>query len=204
MIKSRGSAALVAIGCCALFIVCVLGLKLGSGVTIAAAWNGGSQAAADSAGYTYDYLPDSPSARRMATGAAGVADRGTVSAAAAPATSLLGMRFGVAAEAPGTALRRVGTQLGSVDDVMANPKLLQGMSPAQVQSVIGKTPAWEVGTLRQGRSAGEGWTLRERNAAGTDYTGRFIQWSPGSSRHFDGAPYWKVSSGPGGTQRWPQ
>lgn len=39
--------------------------------------------------------------------------------------------------------------------------------------------------------------LREMNEAGTDFTGRLIQYHPGTSRHFGGAPYWKVSSGSG-------
>jgi hypothetical protein len=98
----------------------------------------------------------------------------------------------------------VGDALNSVDDVMANPRLLEGKSPGQVASMIGDTPGWEAGTLTRGRSAGGGWTFRERNAAGTDYTGRYIQWSPGSPRHFDGNPYWKVSSGPTGTVRFAQ
>jgi hypothetical protein len=59
---------------------------------------------------------------------------------------------------------------------------------------------WVEGTLNKGRSSGEGWTFRKLNDRGTDYSGEYIQYSPGSPRHFGGNPYWKVSSGNGGTQ----
>lgn len=44
-------------------------------------------------------------------------------------------------------------------------------------------------------SRAEGWVLREMNSTGTDYTGRMIQYHPGTPRHFNGMPYWKVSTG---------
>jgi hypothetical protein len=113
--------------------------------------------------------------------------------------------FGVAAKTgPGTAVRPVGAVLESVDDVIVNPSLLAGKHPAQVENVLRGSPGWETGTLGRGRSAGSGWTFREMNSRGTDYTGRYIQWSPGSLRHFGGEPYWKVSSGDLGTVRLPQ
>ncbi|WP_377325657.1 RHS repeat-associated core domain-containing protein [Pimelobacter simplex] len=106
--------------------------------------------------------------------------------------------------APSTAIRPVGSVLGHVDDVMANPRLLEGVHPAQLENIMRGTPGWEFGVLGRGRSAGSGWTARELNSAGTDFTGRYIQWSPGSPRHFGGAPYWKISSGELGTVRFPQ
>ncbi len=105
---------------------------------------------------------------------------------------------------PGAAVRPVGQVLESVEDVIANPSLLAGKHPAQVESILRGSPGWEVGTLERGRSAGSGWTFRERNSQGTDWTGRYIQWSPGSPRHFNGEPYWKVSSGELGTVRFAQ
>jgi RHS repeat-associated protein len=101
-------------------------------------------------------------------------------------------------------IRPVGQFLESVDDVMANPRLLEGKTPAQVESMIGNTPGWQVGTMGKGRSAGQGWTFRQLNSRGTDFTDRYIQWHPGSRRHFGGAPYWKVSRGAGGTVRFPE
>ena len=47
------------------------------------------------------------------------------------------------------------------------------------------------------------FTLRELNSRGNEFTDRYIQYHPGSPRHYEGAPYWKVSSGKGGTQRFP-
>ncbi len=41
----------------------------------------------------------------------------------------------------------------------------------------------------------EGWVLRKMNKAGTDFTGRLLQYHPGTPRHFEGLPYWKVSNG---------
>lgn len=90
--------------------------------------------------------------------------------------------------------------LRGVDDVIANPSLLEGKSISQVQNVLKNTSGWIEGTLTKGRSSGQGWTLRQLNSKGTDFTGLYIQYSPGSPRHFGGKPYWKVSSGNGGTQ----
>lgn len=103
--------------------------------------------------------------------------------------------------APGSAIRPVGRHLESVDDVFANPQLLidDVADPSRVRTILEGTPGWEPGTMRHGSSAGEGWTFRELNAAGTDFTDRYIQWSPGSSHHPN--PYWKVSSGQTGTTR---
>lgn len=102
-----------------------------------------------------------------------------------------------------TALRKTGSVLESVSDVMANSQLIEGKSLLQVKSATGGANGWVQGTLNQGRSAGKGWMLREMNSKGTDYTGRMIQYHPGTPRHFNGEPYWKVSSGTGGTERYP-
>lgn len=108
-----------------------------------------------------------------------------------------------AATRPGTSIRRVGDVLESPNDVIASPRLLEGRHPGTIAEMF-KDSGWEVGSLRKGRNAGSGWTSRELNARGSDYTGRYIQWHPGSRRHFGGAPYWKVSDGTGGTVRFPQ
>lgn len=83
----------------------------------------------------------------------------------------------------------------SVDDIFADPGILQGKSLNQVQKAIKGTNGWVEGTLNKGRSKGQGWTFRKMNSRGTDFTGDFIQYSPGSSRHFGGNPYWKFSTG---------
>jgi RHS repeat-associated protein len=96
-------------------------------------------------------------------------------------------------------VRPVGQVLESVDDVMANPSLLQGMTPGQVGAVIGRTPGWRIEALGKGSHRGQGWILREYDARGVP-TGRMIQWHPGGGHHGP-SPYWKVSSPKGGTVR---
>lgn len=94
------------------------------------------------------------------------------------------------------AAKGVGKALNGVDDVLANPNLLQGKSLEQVQSILGNSKNWVNDVMRKSTRA-DGWVLREMNQAGTDFTGRMIQYHPGTPRHFGGAPYWKVSSGNG-------
>ncbi len=101
-----------------------------------------------------------------------------------------------AAKGGTAALRKVGSVLESVDDVMANPNLLQGQSYGYVRNMLGNSKNWVNDVMRKSTRA-DGWVLREMNQAGTDFTGRMIQYHPGTPRHFGGAPYWKVSSGNG-------
>ncbi|WP_238349659.1 RHS repeat-associated core domain-containing protein [Chryseobacterium cucumeris] len=95
-----------------------------------------------------------------------------------------------------TSLRKVGTVLESVDDVMANPNLLDGKSYGYVRSILGNSKNWVNDVMRRSTRA-NGWVLREMNQTGNDFTGRMIQYHPGTPRHFNGMPYWKVSSGNG-------
>ena len=102
------------------------------------------------------------------------------------------------------ALRKVGDLLESVEDVMANPSLLDGKSMNHVKATIGESPGWSHDVMRRStRHPNGGWVFREMNKKGTDYTGRMIQWHPGTPRHFKNQPYWKVSNGKGGTTRYP-
>lgn len=57
--------------------------------------------------------------------------------------------------------------------------------------------------MRKTRGGNKRFTLRELNSRGNEFTVRYIQYHPGSPRHYEGAPYWKISSGKGGTQRFP-
>ena len=85
----------------------------------------------------------------------------------------------------------------SVEDVFSNPSLLEGRSPEQVISEIGNTPGWIQDVMRHSEShPGGGWVLRELNRRGDDFTHRMIQYHPGSWRHFNGKPYWKISGIP--------
>lgn len=88
--------------------------------------------------------------------------------------------------------------------MFANPQLLAGRAPLKIELILGRTEGWVTGTLGRGSHAGQGWTFRQMNAHGTDYTDLFTQWHPGTPRHFGGAPYCKVSSGQDGSVRIPQ
>jgi hypothetical protein len=88
-----------------------------------------------------------------------------------------------------------GRRLGDlIDDIFKDPSRLKGKTLEEVKAEIGNTPGWEVGTMRRSARA-EGWALRELTVDGKNYTGRLIQYHPGTPRHFGGRPYWKVSSG---------
>ena len=95
------------------------------------------------------------------------------------------------------AQRRVGDFLESVDDIMANPKLLKGLNPADVQKKLsGKIPGdWAVTSLQKGTHKGQGWVLREMGRK-NEPTGKMIRWHPGGGRHGPN-PYWHVNSGHG-------
>ncbi|MFC3357011.1 hypothetical protein [Sphingobacterium zeae] len=99
-----------------------------------------------------------------------------------------------AAKTGTTALRKVGSVLERVDDVLTNPILLQGQSYGYVRNMLGKSEGWVNSVMTKTRGADKGWVLRQVNSRGQE-TGRLIQYHPGSRRHFGGAPYWKVSDG---------
>ena len=84
----------------------------------------------------------------------------------------------------------------SVNDVLLDPTVLTGKTPAEVAAILGEPPGWQTETLGQGSRAGEGWVLREYLPNGQP-SGRMIRWHPGGGHH--GAdPYWRVVSGEGG------
>lgn len=95
-----------------------------------------------------------------------------------------------------TDTRKVGSTLESINDVMANHNLLQGQSYGYVRNMLENSKGWVNDIMRKSNRA-NGWVLREMNQTGTNFTGRIIQYHPGTPRHFDGNPYWKVSSGNG-------
>ncbi|WP_437544792.1 RHS repeat-associated core domain-containing protein [Sorangium sp. So ce367] len=92
-------------------------------------------------------------------------------------------------------MRRVGEVLDTVDDVMANPNLLDGMKPQDLMLRLGGKPPgnWRVEKLAHGKHAGQGFMLRQYNSGGKP-TGRMIQWHPGGGHHGP-QPYWKVNAG---------
>lgn len=98
------------------------------------------------------------------------------------------------------AARTLNGTIKIVDDVISNPRLLQGKTLSEVQRILSGTSGWKEGVMNQGRSAGKGWTMRQLNSRGNDVTDLYIQYHPGTPRHFNGHPYWKVSSGKGGVK----
>jgi hypothetical protein len=70
------------------------------------------------------------------------------------AAALMAMRSAGQQAAGG--LRVVGKYLESAFDAIRNPNLLKGLSPAQVEALIAKTPGWVIETLGKGRHKGQG------------------------------------------------
>ena len=49
--------------------------------------------------------------------------------------------------------------------------------------------------MRKTRGGNKRFTLRELNSRDNEFTVRYIQYHPGCPRHYEEAPYWKISSG---------
>lgn len=120
---------------------------------------------------------------------------GGVASARVPAPKPMLAAAATANEAAGP-LRKVGTLLESVEDAVANPRLLSGKHPLQVQALMGKSRGWRIETLSKGAHAGQGWVMREYTTKGTP-TGRSLRWHPGGGHHGPD-PYWRVTGGPYG------
>jgi len=91
-------------------------------------------------------------------------------------------------------LRPVGKFIESVDDIIANPALLDGKNYAQVRGTLNGSKDWVNNAMTKTRGADKGWVFRQVNSQGQP-TGRLIQYHPGSRRHLGGNPYWKISDG---------
>ncbi len=83
-----------------------------------------------------------------------------------------------------------------VEEIFEDPNLLSGKSPQEADAIIERSSNWKVEALGRGDHKGQGWALREYDAAGRK-TGRLIRWHPGGGHHGPN-PYWKVSSPKGG------
>ena len=86
----------------------------------------------------------------------------------------------------------------SIQSILSNPRVLQGLSPNEVQSALQGTPGWAETRLYQGSQKGRGLAIRElvdpeEPPIGDNLTGQMITWTPGSAHHPNEGPYWKVS-----------
>lgn len=90
------------------------------------------------------------------------------------------------------AIRPVGQLLESIEDIMANPDLLKGKTPQQIEQILKGTKGWKIEPLGKGSNQGRGWTFKEYTPRGHP-TGRQIRWNPSKKggRHGD-LPYWRV------------
>jgi len=95
----------------------------------------------------------------------------------------------------GEAAAKVEKSINSIDDVLANPQLLRGKTPAEVEPILKDTPGWRVERLGQGGHKGPGWVLRQYNERGNP-TGPQLRYHPGGGHHGPD-PYWRVV-GPNG------
>jgi hypothetical protein len=88
----------------------------------------------------------------------------------------------------------------TLGEVLNDPTLLAGRLPSDIRAVIGEArrAGWSVATLGRGSHVGDGLVLREVREG--RFTGRLIQWHPGSGHHGP-EPYWKVSTPERGTIR---
>ncbi|QJB35678.1 hypothetical protein HF329_32020 [Chitinophaga oryzae] len=86
----------------------------------------------------------------------------------------------------------------TLQEIFEDPHSLEYMTEREVRSIAERTEGWKTGGLGKGKNAGKGLTVREYNPAKTDFTHRYIQYHPGTERHFNGKPYWKISGSKNG------
>jgi RHS repeat-associated protein len=87
----------------------------------------------------------------------------------------------------------------TMQDIMNNPYLVENMTPEQVAN-IARQEGWVVGPLKQSQHGSAGISMNQPNAKGTGFTDQYVQYHEGGGYHGDD-PYWKISSGKGGTVR---
>jgi hypothetical protein len=85
-----------------------------------------------------------------------------------------------ASAAAANGLRQAAAAGVTIYDILNNPQLLNNLTLSQVAK-LAKDAGWEVGRLRRGSQAGKGLVVRE--VKNGKYTGRMIQWHPGSGHH---------------------
>ncbi|WP_019674081.1 RHS repeat domain-containing protein [Psychrobacter lutiphocae] len=91
------------------------------------------------------------------------------------------------------------SQSSALNSILLKPSLIKGLNINQAKTIFRGTRGWEETVMTRSTRA-EGWVLREMKNG--QPTGRRIQYHPGTPRHYNGKPYWKISSGEGGTVRY--
>ena len=81
--------------------------------------------------------------------------------------------------------------------IVNNPESVQQYRLWQLKTYGKYTTQYVPGTLRKGEHIGQGYTLTHVKGGPNGY----IQWHPGSRHHYNGLPYWKVTSALEGTWR---
>ncbi len=84
-----------------------------------------------------------------------------------------------------------------LNSIVSDPTKVQKYNLWQMKTYGRYTTQYNVGALTRGSHKGQGYTLTNKVNPSNGY----IQWHPGSRWHFNGSPYWKVTSGLGGTWR---
>ena len=84
-----------------------------------------------------------------------------------------------------------------LNSIVSDPTKVQNYSLWQMKTYGRYTTQYNVGALTRGSHKGQGYTLTNKVNPSNGY----IQWHPGSRWHFNGSPYWKVTSGLGATWR---
>jgi hypothetical protein len=104
----------------------------------------------------------------------------------------------------GRSIHHAGEKLETIDDVLANPRLVDRLTPDDLMARLnGKAPdGWRIEKLAHGRHAGQGFMLRQYSPSG-EPTGRMVQWHPGGGHHGP-QPYWKINNGNGPVRIGPQ
>ncbi|MDY2889382.1 MAG: RHS repeat-associated core domain-containing protein [Candidatus Caccosoma sp.] len=104
------------------------------------------------------------------------------------------------ASAVGSIAGNIGMRIASnhiLKGIVNNPESVQQYRLWQLKTYGKYTTQYVPGTLRRGEHIGQGYTLTHVKGA----TKGYIQWHPGSRHHYNGLPYWKVTSSLGGTWR---
>ena len=100
----------------------------------------------------------------------------------------------------GSIAGNIGMRIASnhiLKGIVNNPESVQQYRLWQLKTYGKYTTQYVQGTLRRGDHIGQGYTLTHVKGGSNGY----IQWHPGSRHHYNGLPYWKVTSALGGTWR---